>query len=60
MHGEIQVLVVTALKSKISSNVSSRFKEIRVADLLPSWPMGPLWLGAIHVGVVTVLQFNIS
>ena len=50
LHGGIHILVVTALKSKISSKVSSRFKEIRVADLLPSWPMGPLWLGTIHVG----------
>ena len=53
------ILVVTALKSKISWEVSSRFKQPMV-HLLQSWRMGRLWLGAIHCVVVTAQQFLIS
>ena len=39
-HGAIQIVVVTALKSKISSMVSSRFKQLEMAHLLQSWQTG--------------------
>ena len=58
--GRIQtMLAVTALKSKISWRVSSRFKQ-QAMHLLRSWLMGQSWLGAIQTLVVTALKSKIS